>query len=752
MKRTLAAALTAWICTSAGASGDYGPNYTMFRAWTAPDIPLERFQAGDLGVIQPGMRRVYLYTAWRALSLGPRVAKSPGTQGGLARADGSAFGDGWAQTAATDPVLEQRLAGILHVAANDAQVRAMFACAPAATSYAASVFHAAARRPDATPARLDAWVLDQQKVGMACQVADDARYRYGPGKPPELAGPAPLAATEPLYWRQLNDYQRAAWAFQGGRYGDSTLLFERIGATPNHPMHVLGAYLALRSEVRGAVVQGGQAVDPARREQQARALERRGAAILADAALAPMHEPTRALLRAMRVSLTPATRLDELNRALDVAAADPFALDRLGDWSVLMDAAKPDALEALRSAHDFLDWIETVRGCTGIASNPACEPAGAHALARWRATGARPWLVAALMLPQASEPELVQAGLALPPDDPAYVTVRYHLARLYRLDGKPREALAIADGVLQRDLSPGTRNLLHQERFAVATSVADAAHYLLRTNVDYAKSAARFAQPGAPVAGSARETMLDDDGLAWLNLGLPVSDLVALAREPALPAALRANIAGAAWMRAALLDNVQEGRAAGALLAQLAPVTAAAVARHAHAVSRVERRHIVLVESVRVELAAQLTMDARPLAPVKAEDATASAWCSFKTRMDTSVPGVDLETVPAFAWRRPPIPDTGGAGQRPGELPHELTQLGALKTATGVVGDDVLAWAASHPDDPQLPWLLHVVVLSTRGGCLDPDAKTLSRTAWGLLHKRYPNSEWAQKTPYFYAG
>jgi hypothetical protein len=40
--------------------------------------------------------------------------------------------------------------------------------------------------------------------------------------------------------------------------------------------------------------------------------------------------------------------------------------------------------------------------------------------------------------------------------------------------------------------------------------------------------------------------------------------------------------------------------------------------------------------------------------------------------------------------------------------------------------------------------------MSTRGGCLDADAKTLSRTAWNLLHQRYADSEWAEKTPYFY--
>jgi hypothetical protein len=40
--------------------------------------------------------------------------------------------------------------------------------------------------------------------------------------------------------------------------------------------------------------------------------------------------------------------------------------------------------------------------------------------------------------------------------------------------------------------------------------------------------------------------------------------------------------------------------------------------------------------------------------------------------------------------------------------------------------------------------------MSTRGGCLDQDAPALSRKAFALLHKRWPRSEWARATPYFY--
>ncbi|GGX81662.1 hypothetical protein GJV26_24990 [Massilia dura] len=726
MKRVLERVLAAMLCMVpplAGASGDHGPSYTQFRAWTAPDIALPRFQAGELGIVQPGMRRVYLYTAWRAIALGPRAAQLPGLDGGLARADGSAFGYGWSEPDETAPYpLISRLAAALHLDGDDEQVRTIAACPATATTFAVRTLDLASARPDATPARLDAWVVAQQQVGAACQAAQDARYRFGDGKAVHAgAPPPPLPDGEPAFWRHAREYQRAAWYFHVERHADSAALFDRIGATLGHAMRQLGQYLALRAAIRDAVATA-KGAEPARREQLALQLEGRGARIVADTSLAPMHEATRAALRAMRVALTPESRLAALSRHLADPAADPFALDRLGDWGLLADGGQA---AALRSRHDFIDWIETVRECAGRKD---CAAQAAHALERWRATSGRPWLVAALMLATAMPPELERAAMVVAPGEPAYLTVRYHLARLLRLAGRRAEARAVADGVLRRQLSPGTRNLLREERFATATSVRDAARYLLRTNIDWGER------------GVVREDAINDDGLRWLNERLAVADLVGLAGDDALPAGLRARIAGAAWIRAGLLGNVQDGKRAAALLAQLAPPMAQAVARYTRAASAApagQARHVMLVEAMRFGLGAQLTMTAEPVAAVAPGDVTASGWCSFRPARTAAV---------AFPWRLPGPPAPGGTpAQR-----KEAERLAPLKTATGMLGDDIIERAASHPDDPELPWLLHVVVMSTRGGCLDADAKRLSRKAFTVLHRRYPDSEWARRTPYFY--
>jgi len=42
------------------------------------------------------------------------------------------------------------------------------------------------------------------------------------------------------------------------------------------------------------------------------------------------------------------------------------------------------------------------------------------------------------------------------------------------------------------------------------------------------------------------------------------------------------------------------------------------------------------------------------------------------------------------------------------------------------------------------------VVGATRYGCTDAQTGAVSRRAFTLLHSRYPGSEWAKKTPFWF--
>ena len=62
------------------------------------------------------------------------------------------------------------------------------------------------------------------------------------------------------------------------------------------------------------------------------------------------------------------------------------------------------------------------------------------------------------------------------------------------------------------------------------------------------------------------------------------------------------------------------------------------------------------------------------------------------------------------------------------------------------------AWErpAPHPKDPRVPEALHLAVRATRVGCTDVGSSAESKAAFQLLHRQYPQSEWAKNTKYYF--
>jgi hypothetical protein len=768
-----AAALLA--IANAGASGDLP--YDRYASRYAPDIPLERYQAGELGVVLPTYARAYLYTAWRGVMLGARDLKaSPGMGYGLVvSVEGRPGGYGeWRQNAPDDVYAAWRNAvsaalkrELLPARENDMVASTYRSCADSSYFFAAQTLNDLAKRSDATPARLQAWVATQRQVFRIC--GDDPEMRRpGYGQPKVVAAqPAALPASEPLYWRQMQEYQLASAAFYAEDYASSGKLFARIGATDKHPLRHWGKYLALRSQARAATyIPPSVSQEERWKQQQAIATEGPEAAaarqaaqqqkvdaiqagiddILADPALKDLHEDARAIGRAMRAQLTPKTRFAELSKALDNPRIDPYADDQLGDWRLLANQLMPVA--SLRKSVGFIDWIQTIQQCHGYKPEASCEQEREHALEQWRRyvkdgnkPQARVWLMAAAMRGDAMPADLEKASLQVAADAPEFLTVRYALARHYRVSKQADKARALEDAMLARldaSSSPSARNLFRQERLAVVTSPAEAVPYLLRAPLE-----GRDGDTGEKADARPGREELASDGQRWLNSGLATADLYALSDDKRLPAALRTRIAIAAWMRFDLLGREADAVAAAKRIEHAAPALAADMRKYQAQVNAPERRHAMLVTALKWQLTPTLnwyTATHEEFKQSPPDDVTASMWCKLPAQAGVTVAE---ETVIEMA---PPAPDTGNAAVRD----KELAQLGSLKTATGFVGDHVLRRAAAVPKDPDLPWLLYVVVQSTRGGCLDADAKALSKNAFVLLGKRYGNTEWSRKTPYYY--
>ncbi len=82
---------------------------------------------------------------------------------------------------------------------------------------------------------------------------------------------------------------------------------------------------------------------------------------------------------------------------------------------------------------------------------------------------------------------------------------------------------------------------------------------------------------------------------------------------------------------------------------------------------------------------------------------------------------------------------------------HEVSELhekGSTKTFLALI---IFAWAKTHPEDPQVPQALHRLVVATRYGCRNGAfSGQISKAAFDLLHKQYPENQWTAQTQYWF--
>ena len=89
-------------------------------------------------------------------------------------------------------------------------------------------------------------------------------------------------------------------------------------------------------------------------------------------------------------------------------------------------------------------------------------------------------------------------------------------------------------------------------------------------------------------------------------------------------------------------------------------------------------------------------------------------------------------------------------GDQRAEAQREWTKLKQSGAAADYLGKIVLEYARSNPGDIRVPEALHTIVRTGHYGCSDVDTWKVSRDAFRLLHSRYPNNEWAKRTPYWF--
>jgi len=718
--------------------------YPMFLSTQTPEDP--RFYSGTLGILRPTYRRVALLVAWRTLAGRPLIeaerrayVPDPSAAAHLSARDvwlnarRTVTGLGSSKSIWQDTFIAPAYSYILN-------------CGDSALETAARTLDARRASFGANNPEFVAWVDAQDLVFSNCARQSNESF----------AIPEPLGPGASRLAQADRAYQIAAAQFYAGQFAEAEAGFTAIARNGASPWHRIGPYLAARAMIRQATLGGKDAAgDPAAVARARAAL----GAVIADPDSADLHRSAEGLLQYLDARTDPVAALKKAAAAIERPESDGerFAA-HLNDFRILMDrfwmSPNPEpgvpALDPVRDSSELVDWIMTLQ----VAGDK-------HAIARWEATRSLVWLVAALMKLEPGDPkqtDLLNATAAVPEDSPAYLTLAFNRARLLLLSGDQTLAREVLGRALASpDLPASTVNQLKAARMLTARTLDEFLHDAVRTPI---------LEQGT--AGS----MLDADSIDVLNEKMPLGLLQQVANNPALPSLTRTDMRRAIFTRAVLLQNAEAVRRSIAPLSRVHPELAASLGPLRGAPSDQalmdEARLVLLAHpglhpfvSAGSNRRTRFYGGGQPLGLTAIDGLRDNWWCSFEPKPDR---GVWYETrfngrgyarqdrVMAAFRPHPNEPDalTFLTDAQRRQAAGEWTALEKIDTAPNELGRWATQWVEAHPTDGRAPMVLYQVVRATRYGCTNERTGAISHAAFTLLHRRYPTTEWARKTPFWF--
>ncbi len=564
-------------------------------------------------------------------------------------------------------------------------------------------------------------------------------------------------------------YQIAAAQFYAGNFEDARKAFVAVGRDSASPWHGLGGYLAARCLVREAFLSAG----PGKFDEAASydpALMRQAADLLRSL----LNEPTPGLskeaiqreLNLVLLRIEPEVRLRELAAALAGPKIDPDYDQHLKDLTWFLDVQfdgkdlreetrdftgresdAPTAADfsaayaqssAIRASAPLVDWLLTFQ-------SPAKE-AKTHALDKWRSTRQVYWLLAAITKASgtdAAAADLVKAAQEAKPDSPAWESLTYHRARLLIALGRVEEARALLDQSLPKIRASGRGSSLNAYtglRMRAAANLNEFFSYapreiLLRTSVsqsslDECVEVMKNPKRQYDCDKAAGAEQLSEDAARFFNTQAPLSVWLDAAKSTAFSEQLRRSIAMTAWVRSVFLKDDAAAAEFFPLLPEKLQEQAGKGTGFRAVVTIVRNPGLgpYLDAGVQRSYSYDFVESYR-------DNWGCREWQASGTNGTTPL---EKESV-AFLTKA--------------ESSEEQQQAVRL-AKQGNLGDRVLAYANDHPDDPDVPEALYLVLRMIRYGCdfspSDNTAETkdddaIKKSAARLLRRRYPTSPWTKK-------
>ena len=558
---------------------------------------------------------------------------------------------------------------------------------------------------------LNEWLRGQQRVFEACSANVEA--------PPELD------ASWPAELRADRQYQIAATDFYAMRYEAAVARFRRIAADKSSPWRSHAAFSVPRTTLRRGLFAEAAA--------EFRAL-------LKNNDVLEFHASAERLARYAEMRADAAGEAKKIEATMRAKKLPTFPIDALLDVRWLARKLEPNP--ELPLIH-FLQSISSWR-----------IPASA-AYAHWQKTKTPTSLVVALIraaealngndvesgtpLGEEEHQALIEAAGKIRPGAAAYLSARFYRAQLL-IEGLGREDEArqeldqlLADKNTAKVYNQGDIQRLRHLRAHVAQSWQELVSFGLLTPIGETDEEGTVVN-NIDVSGYNNELAEDERILipvatTSINRFASLADLARLQKMTELPKRYRRDLALSGFLRAALQGKEKEAEAFAKAAESIDESLGALFADWRGAADADRKKFaVVLMDLQQPGFSIDLWESwGRNLPREELSSTRENWWCAISE--------LPVDPVRPSFLRGLEAPDDASFGWSAG--PNHL-------------GREVLAYAAKYPDDPRLPEALHRTVRATRLGCYGEPFAEVSKGAFTLLHKRFPKTDWAKQTPYWF--
>lgn len=676
---------------------------TVFSNVRAP-LNEAAYYAGRLEVLQPTYNRIYLMAAYRYLT-GAGLS-SEDQRALMAASTSQAFTNGsdvpalqeWLKTRekAGAPPLD-RIEQFRPIENNEYVLN----CGDDSFRNATLTFERRAQegRPKD---ELRVWVDAQDQVFASCAL---------PATPPE---PAPLDAAP--WIRADRAYQIAAARFYAGNFDAAAADFEAIATDRSSPWHAIAPYLGARALIRKTTLQDARAA-PAAVDQLQK--------VVMNPECKPWHDSARGLMRYVAIETDPVGAATQL--AHDVESTKAGVAGEMNDLRLLLNRLDLHQRSVPREA-DLIDWIGSFTSDTK-----------GYAEEKWDTTHSLTWMVAALTWSGKPDAELMAAAKKVPEESPAYLTVQFHLLRL----SPPDDARAGIERMLRRNDPATVRNLFLAEQMRLARNWNELLHYAPRTAVGQQYEG----QPAELLRGKPLR-YFDDDAARILNRQAPLQILRTAAESPLLPANLRFQAARAVWVQAAVTGDTTLAKAVAPVTSTLVPILKPYLDEYL-AAPDVKTRNFAAAWLLLHNPGMRPYIDsgAGRITPLASLDNLRDNWWQSAPQVIDPEVNRPLELLYQGTGMTADFVTEGD--RRRAEAEHD--KLARAPAATTFMARQAVEWADVHPEDPRSPEALRLAIRAVHYSFSgDADTNRWAKQAFEMLHARFPTSEAARRTRYWY--